>query len=269
MLEAKRPVRGSRKHVLEWTSRPEFCVELLQTVSPVAARISADSRWMPCGYDAPQEARLETFGPRILPNRGIWDGLRKWWLAHEEGANTPNWDIAVGCEIDGAPGIVLVEAKANVPELSAGGKSLPAAASLASRKNHERIRSAVAEAGAGLRRYSDSLALSCDSHYQLCNRIAFAWKLASLGVPTVLIYLGFVGDTGIVDAGEPFENAGHWQRVFQDYANAVGAEGLLERRLDCGASDAWVLARSRPVLAPSPPRESLGMSGLPQGRSQE
>ncbi len=43
--------------------------------------------------------------------------LRKWWLVHERGANTPNWDIAAGCEIEGKTGVILVEAKANVPEL--------------------------------------------------------------------------------------------------------------------------------------------------------
>ena len=84
-------------------------------VKPVDVRISAHSRWMPRGYDAPQEARLETFGPEFLPDNSAWNTLRDWWLCHKEGANTPNWDIAVGCEIDGHPGIILVEAKANVP----------------------------------------------------------------------------------------------------------------------------------------------------------
>jgi hypothetical protein len=60
--------RGSRKHVLDWTERPEFCAELLQLVAPVECRLTAQSKWMPRGYRSPDEARLETFGPEVLPH---------------------------------------------------------------------------------------------------------------------------------------------------------------------------------------------------------
>jgi hypothetical protein len=228
---------------------------LLQTIAPVEARITRASRWMPRGYAAPDEARLETFGPKILPDRRMWEQLRKWWLAHEQGANTPNWDIALACEIDGRPGAILVEAKANVPELAAGGKLVRADASEASTANHRRIGAAIAEACAGLRHFNEAIAISCDSHYQLSNRIAFTWKLATLGVPTVLVYLGFVGDEGIRDAGEPFRSDVHWQQVFSDYARSVTPQDLFGRRLECGDAPAWFLIRSRPVLSPSPPAE--------------
>jgi hypothetical protein len=198
--------------VLDWTDRPEFAVDLLQLVLPVECRISARSHWMPRGHNCPDEARLETFGPRALGNLDVWRTLCSWWLAHEAGANTPNWDIAVASEVEGVPGLVLVEAKANVPELTVAGKSLDPAASAASAANHERIGLAINEACAALREVSPSTAMSRDTHYQLSNRLAFAWKLASLGVPTVLVYLGFWGDTGIADAGTPFESAAHWQR---------------------------------------------------------
>jgi hypothetical protein len=114
--------RGSRKHVLDWTSRPEFAVELLRPVLPVECRLSAKSSWMPRGYGSPDEARLDTFGPQSLPHSTLWSTLRSWWLAHERGANTPNWDIAATCELEGTRGLILVEAKANVPELSIAGK---------------------------------------------------------------------------------------------------------------------------------------------------
>jgi hypothetical protein len=209
---------------------------------------------MPRGFAAPDEARLDTFGPAALPRPDVWPLLRSWWLAHDRGANTPNWDLAVTCEIDGIPGLVLVEAKANVPELSAAGKSLDAAASPASVANHERIALAIQEACTALRKESERTALSRDSHYQLSNRIAFAWKLASLGVPTVLLYLGFCGDTGIVDAGAPFEDAAHWQVCFAAYSNSIVPAGLLERRIDCGLAPAWFLVRARTVLEVSSPR---------------
>jgi hypothetical protein len=156
---------------------------------------------MPRGYSHPEEARLDTFGLAVLPDSRAWSALRPWWLAHEGGANTPNWDIAMSCEIEGRPGLVLVEAKANVPELGTAGKPLDAAASPASHDNHDRIGQAIAEANSGLRGIAPSISLSRNSHYQLCNRLAFSWKLASLGIPTVLVYLGFCGDHGIADAG--------------------------------------------------------------------
>jgi hypothetical protein len=249
--------RGSRKHVLDWTDRAEFPVELLQILLPVDCRISERSRWMPRGYRAPNEARLGTFGPEALPNPHTWLDLRSWWLAHERGANTPNWDIAVACEIEGTPGLILVEAKANVPELSTAGKEQDAAASVASTANHERIGLAIQEACTALRQMSAATAISRDSHYQLSNRVAFAWKLASLGVPTILVYLGFYGDTGIADAGAPFEDENHWQSCFDDYAISIVPKDLLERRLDCGAASTWLLVRARPVLEVSPPRWKL------------
>jgi hypothetical protein len=240
--------KGSRKHILDWTSRPEFIVELLQLVAPVDARITARSTWMPRGHSAIEEARLDTFGPSVLRDSDSWTELRSWWLVHEGGANTPNWDLAVACEIEGRQGFILVEAMANARELGIGGKPLDAAASVASAANHDQIGRAINEACLELRRISATTALSRDSHYQLSNRVAFAWKLASLGVPTVLVYLGFLGDVGIANAGMPFTDSAHWQAVFADHAHAVVPNDLFERRIECGPAPTWFLIRSRPVL---------------------
>jgi hypothetical protein len=245
--------RGSRKHVLDWTGRPEFLVELLQLVAPVECRLSARTRWMPRGRSEPDEARLESFGPKALPNAEVWSGLRKWWLSHERGANTPNWDIAASCEIEGTPGLILVEAKANVPEMSTAGKFRDAGASRASTENHQRIGLAISEACTALRRVSASAAISRDSHYQLSNRVAFAWKLASLGVPTVLVYLGFWGDDGIRDAGEPFKNAGDWEVAFASYADSIVPREVRERPIKCGPASMWLLVRSKLAIEISPP----------------
>ena len=64
--------RGSRKHVLDWVSRPTFLIELLQLVRGVEVRINRDSRWMPISYKEPAEARLDDFGP-------AWDCLCPAW----------------------------------------------------------------------------------------------------------------------------------------------------------------------------------------------
>jgi hypothetical protein len=59
--------RGSRKQVLDWTSRPDFPSDLVRLVRPVDAAVTATSMWMPRGYTSSAEARLETFGPRAIP----------------------------------------------------------------------------------------------------------------------------------------------------------------------------------------------------------
>jgi hypothetical protein len=209
---------------------------------------------MPGGYREPDEARLETFGPTILPDAETWARLRTWWLIHERGANTPNWDIALCCEIEGNTGLILVEAKANAPELSALGKSRDSKASPASAENHDQIARAISEACSALGQLGVTTTISRDSHYQLSNRVAFAWKLAALGIPTVLVYLGFFGDDGIADTGAPFVDEADWHRAFGAYAHPIVPSNVFEQRIDCGATPFWVLVRARRAIEISPSR---------------
>lgn len=58
--------------------------------------------------------------------------------------------------------------------------------------NFERIRSALTEATVEWNRLLPGFSLSADSHYQLSNRFAFAWKVAAMGIPVVLVYLAFL-----------------------------------------------------------------------------
>ena len=250
-------IRGSRKHVLDWTEQATFREELIELLSPaVKVRVPNGSVWMPRGYAEKREARLETFGREVIPGSAIWSALQGWWLGGGRG-NTPNWDLAAACELEGRPGLVLVEAKANVPELCGDGKAMRAKASEASTKSHECIARAIHEARVELRGLGHSTGISRDNHYQLSNRIAFSWKLASLDIPTVLVYLGFLDDQGVADAGEPFNDDPHWRSVFAEHAREVGAESLFEKgRIECGAAPAWFLVRSRRVLGASPPRPS-------------
>ncbi len=240
--------RGSRKHILDWTDQPDFIVQLLQTILPVQATLTAESLWMPRGYRFPDEARLETFGPRFMAEHAAWPELRRWWLLHERGANTPNWDLAVGCEIEGRPGLVLVEAKANKNELKPEGKALAPDASQNGHENDGQIAAAIEEARQGLLSLGLETGIDRDTHYQLSNRIAFTWKLASLGIPTVLVYLGFLGDSGIEDVGPQFSSHQNWIETFWTYANGIVSMAMFERRLGIGSTPAWCLVRSRQVL---------------------
>jgi hypothetical protein len=208
---------------------------------------------MPRGYADPEEARLERFGPLVMPDRPIWGHLEDWWLAHKRGANTPNWDIALACEIEGRAGLVLVEAKANWPELGTAGKRPANPASPRSVENHERIGAAIDEACLGWRLIDPRVGISRDSHYQLANRLAFTWKLGTFGVPTVLVYLGFTGDEGIRDAGEPFPDAADWRQAFSEYTHDVVSLDLFEARHDLGEAPVWLALRTREALESSRP----------------
>ncbi len=55
------------------------------------------------------------------------------------------------------------------------------------------------------------------------GRVAFAWawKLASLGVPVVLVYLGFLNAGEMKDRGEPLSDARHWQNIVQNHSESV------------------------------------------------
>lgn len=246
---------GSRKHVLDWTGRETFLAELGELVAPAPVRIASESVFMPRGHDHPDEARLATFGREWLSSHEAWCRIDDWWLVNKAGANTPSWDIAVGCMIEDRPGLVLVEAMASHPELGAGGKLLRLDSSKASRENHNRIGAAIDEACDGWNRLGSGTAITRDSHYQLANRLALTWKLAKHGIPVVLLYLGFTGDTGI-DAGKPFLDDEDWQRSFAAHASATIPMGLFGKRLEIDATPVWLMLRSRPVNVVSPARSA-------------
>jgi hypothetical protein len=253
MVATSKVYRGSRKHVLDWTDRPAFLSEL-QAVIGIAQLDLTGSTFMPRGPNAPAEARLESLGPRAMPGHLAWAELKRWWLKHSEGANTPNWDIAATAGIEGRPGLVLVEAKANVPELGQAGKPLPNRASGRSKENHEQIAAAIAEAAAGWQQVEPAARFSRDSHYQFANRLAFAWKLASSGIPTVLVYLGFTGDSGIADAGEPLRDDAHWRSLLRSHAAGLGIAACIDQRFEFQGTPVWLVCRSRPVIELSAPR---------------
>ena len=239
--------------MLDWVEQPRFLPELLALVAPIKCRVTASSVWQPVNYQFPDEAKLDSFGPRAIPDRGKWESVREWWLGHQRRANTPNWDIALGCEVEDKPGFILVEAKANLPELSEEGKRRTVDASVKSSENHEHIRKAIADARDALSSRLPGISIDINRHYQLSNRIAFAWKLASLGVPTVLVYLGFTGDTGIENVGAPFTSDQHWQETFYGHLKGVCPSPLVEQQIDVGPASFWLIVRSRPVFEPSLP----------------
>jgi hypothetical protein len=174
------------------------------------------------------------------------ENLLEWWLTERRGANTPNWDLAASCRLAGKQGLVLIEAKAHEGELNWGPKLLDASATVASKANHRRIGQAIEEARVALDRVlPGTVAISRDGHYQLSNRIAYAWKLASLGVPVVLVYLGFVGDTYFKN--DYLRDADHWQRVMGGYMQGVMTHSMVGEPVCCGTTAFTLIVQSRTV----------------------
>jgi len=173
---------------------------------------------MPKGFENLNEAELDRAPLLIEPKIGAQ--LRDWWLAvANPKSKTPNFDIASTCTIENKPGLLLIEAKAHEAELSNEivGKRFKAEPSDGSKANHDRIGVAIQSASDGLRgSTSISWKLSRDSHYQLSNRFAWAWKLTELGFPVVLIYLGFLNAKEMGPKGKPFRRCSRMERSCEE-----------------------------------------------------
>jgi hypothetical protein len=238
--------RGSkpRCHLLTHGSPDAVAARLTALVAPFAG-VSASDQWMPQGFVDVKEATLPEAG-RLLP-LDVRDALKRWWLA-KAAPTTPNWDIVSTCTIEGRSGILLVEAKAHDIELikETAGKRAPAdSESDNSRRNHLRIGAAIEEANLALQRSTGlDWALSRDSHYQMCNRFAWAWKLTNLGFPVVLVYVGFLGADEMRDKGAPFTDDAAWREVVRQHSNPLFPAEVWGQRWSCDGQSFIPLIRS-------------------------
>lgn len=217
---------------------------LTDLIKPSGAVVTASDVWMPRSLLEWKEATL--IGDDGLLDNDKRKALTEWWLAVPGGANKPNWDIASTCTIEGKRGLLLIEAKAHSKELvlAEAGKSEPDDSDH-SRENHEKIGEAIKQANVGLNSIMKGWALSRDTHYQLCNRIAWSWKLASLGVPTVLIYLGFLNAAEMKsNQSQPFDDANAWEISMLNHAKGIVPTDAWNKRLEVSGTPMWFLIRS-------------------------
>ena len=229
------PLKGSKLRCCRLTEPPaEEVARRLSKLLGALGHVTTADNWMPKGCDDPGEATLSKRNG-FLPEADC-DTLRKWWLA--AGTVTPRWALvstfAGGEQIAAGAtrkGLLLVEAKAHFGELKREGKRVAGKASPGTLKNHEQIRGAISEANGALRGFR----LSRDSHYQLSNRFAWAWKIASLGVPVVLVYLGFLNCTEMTEY-RILRDESEWTQALLEHADGVVPEtawnnGPLEEKL--------------------------------------
>jgi hypothetical protein len=202
-------------------------------LKPFATFDPYDLVYFPRGPQSRDEAKLgET--PCLLDAERR-KAVTSWWLAVRARANTPNWDIAVRCLVLGKPGLILVEAKAHHNEFDSGGFGAT------NPFNIESIRDAVGEANGWLNASSPGWNLSVDSHYQLSNRFAWSWKLASLGVPVILVWLGFLNAQ---EMKNPFSSEEDWREAVLKYSTVVVPANAWERSIEVNGTPFLSLIRS-------------------------
>lgn len=249
--------RGSRPRcvLLVDGERESVATRLTELVGDPSVEVSSRDFWMPHGKPLWQgdlwdtspadEPRLDRHSGFIPP--GFQDQLRDWWLAVKRGANTPNWDIASTCRVEGCRGLLLVEAKAHTGELSEGGTGATNACNVRS------IEAAIKDANDALASITGGCwDLSKDHHYQVANRFAWAWKLASLRVPVVLMYLGFLHAHEMREGrNRPFMDQDHWAEALKTHTRGIVDEACWETRLEVDGTPLRPMMRAaaQPLLA--------------------
>ena len=226
-----------RCHLLTHGSPEQVAERLSRLIAPWGS-VAPTDRWMPQGFEALTEAQLHD-APRLLDINPHGEALKKWWLAVTSDASmTPNWDIASTCTIGAERGLVLVEAKAHDAELrnEERGKPLEGSngqgVSTNSRRNHVRIGACIQDASLALSGETGlPWALSRDWNYQMANRFAWSWKLASLGIPVILVYLGFLDCREMQESDQlPFAKHEEWERLVKDHSAALFSAQVWDQR---------------------------------------
>jgi hypothetical protein len=197
--------------------RDQISRVLAQSPTPLSVQFGLDDYWLPNGFKLGELGEAELHKAPHLTSAKVADALGSWWLAAARRASrTPTWDIACLCRIDGRRGILLVEAKAHHRELeeAEAGKPLDVRPSTNSCRNHARIGACIEEANCVLTTTTRrTWALSRDHHYQMSNRFAWSWKLAELGIPVVLVYLGFLKCDDLKNGEKAFDSARDWEKA--------------------------------------------------------
>ena len=251
MVLKRKDLRGSRLRCLMLTSlsRDHVADVLTKLIEPFG-EVRPEDHWKPEGFLGPAEAKLgEDLDFLPTESRQI---LTRWWLKASRAANTPNWDLVSTCTVRDRRGLVLVEAKAHEAELRPEGKTITAATNL---QNHEHIGNAIYEADHALNGVLPGWSLSRDSHYQLANRFAWAWKLADMGLPTILIYLGFLNAAEMKDQGHHFIDHSQWLDCMTAHGTGVVPEEAWERSLLIRSTPLVALIRSADILVATRPKK--------------
>lgn len=232
--------KGSRPRCVLLTDgcREAVAECLTRVIDRAEVGVSADDHWQPQGKRDTREVQLDKVleGQREFVAYHHRQQLKEWWLAvRKDTAPTPSWDIVSSCLVSGRKGLLLVEAKAHFTELQ---KDDPCDAKGGNRR---RIKCAMEEANTSLGELTGGVwRLSTRHHYQLSNRFAWAWKLASIGVPVVLVYLSFLNAEEMADQ---FRSQSDWRQTVIAYSKDVVDVSCWSETLDVGGTPLLPLIR--------------------------
>jgi hypothetical protein len=233
--------------MLDLVSSPRFTNLVDGLLEGTGSKLAAPDLHHPKGRTSKKdwcEAELEEYlGASVAFNAVI---RNDWWIPYKVPVNKrPTWDLLCHILVDGKPGLLIGEAKAHVGELSdQDQKSAPTATSARSVANDLSIRLRLSEASHSLTKLQvGSFELSADHHYQLSNRVAYLHKLATEGVPTVLMYLGWLQSPDW--SSDSLRDAKHWEDTVRTHVNGtVPWKFLGERHNAKGGTTMQMIVRS-------------------------
>ena len=236
-----RDFKGSRLRCLlaTHTSREATARFFDELVGDIAS-ITEEDNWYPQGFIIPDEAKLEKPDFQLLEDERRRTSLMDWWLENHGHANTPNWDLISTCRLGGRRGLLLVEAKAHCGEL----KDDQCGAT--NQENYMSIKNALSEASNGLNHLESGFCLDADHWYQISNRFAFAWKLASMGIPAVLVYLGFL-NAHEMEGRKILTDSDQWKSCILEKTNSIVPEKVWNRTFHVTGTPLSALIRTADV----------------------
>lgn len=176
-------------------------------------------------------------------NEGLSEQLRK-TLTKNNTAIPIEVEQAAWTVRDENGNILYIIEKNSGSSLNIYGKATP---------NYVRIGKALDEAGEALSKITGKQVNITHkmrhTHFQLANRVAFSWKIASMGVPVILVYLGFLRDKTLGDEKRypPFENDNDWKRELRKYMGEYIPCSFTEKWQKVGKSKMQMIVRSLPV----------------------
>lgn len=220
-------VRGSRLRCILLTGLPRHdAARILTDLTNGQATVTSNDEWLPEGILNIEEAKVHRKFPGIDSTQ--CKQLMDWWLHVQHHANTPNWDVASTCTVKERKGLLLVEAKAHKGELSSSGHGAT------NPDNQRQIERAIDEANVGLNAVLGGWALRHNQNYQVANRFAWAWKIATIGIPVVLIYLGFRNAEEMGNG--MFATHDDWERCVLAHTDGVVPRATWGSCLDIGGT---------------------------------
>jgi hypothetical protein len=135
--------------------------------------------------------------------------------------------------------LILVEAKSYDKELNENDSC-----GASNQENLAQIDKALREANVGLGTLATKWGLSKDTHYQISNRFAWAWKLAKMGIPVILVYLGFTNADEMIDKGQPFRTHQNWRDSLLNYSNGIIPSDVWDKRWEIAGTPFIPLIRT-------------------------